>query len=56
VPIRLIADHHDTSVVMIERTYSRYIAGHGDALIRCGLLDLSPPAAANVIAIAGRRS
>jgi integrase len=56
VPIRLVADHHDTSVVMIEKTYSRYIAGHGDALIRCGLLDLSPPAAANVVTIAGRRS
>jgi integrase len=39
VPIRVVAVNHDTSVVMIERTYSRYIADHADALARAALLD-----------------
>jgi integrase len=53
VPIRLVADLADTSVGEIERTYSRYIAGHGDALVRRGLLDLTaPPIGANVVPLA----
>jgi len=39
VPIRVVAVNHDTSVVMIERTYSRYIGDHADALSRAALLD-----------------
>jgi integrase len=39
VPIRVVAVNHDTSVVMIERTYSRYISDHADALARAALLD-----------------
>jgi integrase len=39
VPIRIIAATHDTSVTMIERTYSRYITDHADALVRGALLD-----------------
>ncbi len=38
VPIRVVAVNHDTSVVMIERTYSRYISDHADALARAALL------------------
>ena len=38
-PIRVVAVQHDTSVVMLERTYSRYIADHADALSRRALLD-----------------
>ena len=38
VPIRIVASVHDTSVAMIERTYSRYIADHSDALVRAALL------------------
>lgn len=49
VPIRLVADHHDTSVREIERTYSKHIAGHGDALVRRALLDLDAPATGNVV-------
>jgi integrase len=45
VPIRVVAVNHDTSVAMIERTYSRHIADHADALARRALLDLSAPAA-----------
>jgi integrase len=50
VPIRIVATLHDTSVKMIERTYSRFIAEHTDALARKALLDVSQPAAAaNVV-------
>jgi hypothetical protein len=42
---------------MIERTYSRYIAEHTDAIARKALLDVSQPSAANVVTMpAGRRS
>ena len=40
VPIRLVSAMHDTSVVMIERTYSAYIADFADAISRPALLDL----------------
>ena len=55
-PIRVVAAMHDTSVKMIERTYSRHIAEHTDALARRALLDTVTPAAGNVVALAGRRS
>ena len=41
VPVRVVAVNHDTSVTMIERTYSRYIGDHADALARKALLDIS---------------
>jgi integrase len=41
VPIRVVAVNHDTSVTMLERTYSRYIGDHSDALARAALLDSS---------------
>jgi len=44
VPVRVVAVNHDTSVVMIERTYSRHIGDHADALARKALLDLAVPA------------
>jgi hypothetical protein len=37
----LVAVNHDTSVAMLERTYSRYISDHNDALTRAALLDLA---------------
>src|SRR5215831_422512 len=52
-PIRIVATLHDTSVKMIERTYSRHIAEHTDALARRALLDVSQPTANNVIAFKG---
>jgi integrase len=56
-PIRVVAAMHDTSVKMIERTYSRYIAEHTDTLARRALLDIAPPAIANIVALPqGRRS
>jgi hypothetical protein len=39
VPIRVVATTHDTSVAMIERTYSRYITDHSDVLSRAAMLD-----------------
>jgi integrase len=57
VPIRVVATLHDTSVKMIERTYSRHIAEHTDALARRALLDMAPTAIANIVALPqGRRS
>jgi integrase len=53
VPIRIVATLHDTSVKMIERTYSRHIAKHTDALARRALLDVSQPTSNNVIAFKG---
>jgi hypothetical protein len=41
--MRVIAVNHDTSVAMLERTYSRYIGDHADALARRALLDTSAP-------------
>jgi hypothetical protein len=43
---------HDTSVPMIEKTYSAHIASHGDELARAALLDLAPsPLGGNVVAL-----
>jgi integrase len=50
-PIRVVASLHDTSVVMIERTYSRFISDHSDALSRRALLDTSGPIDKNVVAL-----
>jgi integrase len=56
VPIRVVAALHDTSVAMIEKTYSKFIADHSDALARPALLDVSTPAAAdNVVPIGAAR-
>ncbi|MCK1718309.1 tyrosine-type recombinase/integrase [Bradyrhizobium sp. 141] len=45
VPTRVVAAHHDTSVVMIEMNYSRYIIGDPtEALTRATLIDLAAPA------------
>lgn len=37
VPVRVVAALHDTSVAMIERNYSKYIADHADELARATL-------------------
>jgi integrase len=49
VPARVVAAMHDTSVAMLEKTYSRHITDHSDALARRALLDLSAPPASSVI-------
>ena len=50
VPIRVVAVNHDTSVAMIEKTYSKYIGDHSDAITRRALLDLTEPLGGNVVA------
>jgi integrase len=56
VPTRVVAAQHDTSVPMLERTYSQHILDHSDSVARRALLDTVQPAAANVVALPGRRS
>jgi len=53
VPIRVVAVFHDTSVAMIEKTYSKHIGDHTDALTRPALLDLSAAPADNVVPLRG---
>ena len=38
VPVRIVAATHDTSVPMIEKTYSTHITDYADAIARRGLL------------------
>jgi integrase len=55
VPIRLVASLHNTSVNMIERTYSKHIVEHSDDISRKALLQCERPQAAvahNVVALA----
>lgn len=49
VPVRLVASSFDTSIQMIEKTYSKFIADHGDAQMRRALFDIDAPAAGNVV-------
>src|SRR5262245_45775262 len=55
-PLRVVAVAHDTSTMMIERTYSRHISDHADAVLRKGLLDATQPATDNVVTLTGRRT
>jgi integrase len=56
VPIRIVATLHDTSVKMIERTYSKHIAEHTDAIARRALLDIAQtPPAGNIVPMAKGR-
>jgi integrase len=55
VPIRIVAATHDTSVRMIEKTYSKFITEHehADDISRRALLQPEPPSGDNVVAMAG---
>jgi integrase len=48
VPVRVVASLHDTSVMQLERTYSKHIADHGEHLVRAALLQPEQPIADNV--------
>jgi integrase len=52
VPVRIVCATHDTSVLMVERTYSAFIADHADAIARRGLLAAEP--GAKVVKLARR--
>jgi integrase len=56
VPGRVVAVNHDTSLAMLERTYSRFIGDHADELVRSALLDVSADAASNVVPLASANS
>jgi integrase len=49
VPTRVVAAQHDTSVPMLERTYSQHILDHSDTVARRALLDTAQLAACNVV-------
>jgi len=51
VPVRIVATKHDTSIPMIERNYSKYIADHADVLSRRAMLDPGAPSEYNVISL-----
>jgi integrase len=53
MPIRVVAAQHDTSVPMLEKTYSAHITDHSDAVARRALLD-TQPSGANVVSLRGR--
>jgi len=55
IPIRLVASLHNTSVTMIEKTYSKYITEHSDDISRKALLQHESPAplADNVVSLTG---
>jgi integrase len=52
VPVRVVAALHDTSVAMIEKNYSRFIADHADELARVAL----PETSAEVVSLDDRRA
>ena len=43
VPIRVVASTHDSSVAMMEKTYSKFITDHSDSLVRPALFDVGKP-------------
>jgi integrase len=53
--VRLVADMHDTSVAMLERTYAKYIADHSDVMVRAAQLDLTPAIDEKVVPLPARR-
>jgi integrase len=55
VPTRVVASNVDSSIQMIERSYSRFISDHSDAVARRSLLDFAEPAAVNVVPLSPRR-
>jgi integrase len=52
IPIRLVASLHNTSTVMIEKTYSRYITEHSDDISRRALLQREPLSGDSIVALA----
>jgi integrase len=50
-PVRVVAANFDTSVPMIEKTYSKLIAHHSDNLLRDAVIDLAAPAGGTVVAL-----
>lgn len=51
IPVRLVASLHNTSVVQIEKTYSKHITEVSDDISRPALLQHEPPTGENVVAM-----
>jgi integrase len=49
LPIKVVADWHDTSVGQITAHYGRFLKHHYDELVRAALLDTAPAAPAAVV-------
>ena len=49
LPVKIVADWHDTSVGQIEAHYGRFIKHHYDELVRGALLDTTPPSPAGKV-------
>jgi integrase len=49
VAVRLVASSFDTSIAMIERSYSKYISDHGDDQMRRALFDTDAPS--NIVSL-----
>ena len=49
VPVRLVAASADTSIAMIERTYSKFIANFGDEQMRRAVFDIDAPETGNSV-------
>ena len=56
LPSRLVAANHDTSLAMLERTYSAFVSDFGDALSRRALLEITSPQRGKVVPLSGHRS
>jgi integrase len=55
-PVRIVASLHDTSVAMIEQSYSKHISEHSDDLVRPALLSIEAPSGDKVVALTKRRT
>ena len=51
VPVRLVAELHNTSTKMVEQHYSKYITEHSDDISRHALLRHEPLTGGNVVAL-----
>jgi integrase len=49
VPVAIVSDHHDTSEPQIRSHYAKYISEHTDEITRAAMLDVTTPAADNVV-------
>ena len=49
LPIKVVADWHDTSVGQIETHYGKFLKHHYDDLVRAALLDTAPATATDVV-------
>ena len=56
VPTRVVADQHDTSVAMLERSYAHAIADYSETMVRQAQIEIVPSATGEVVVpLASRR-